>query len=448
MDDSMRLNAYDAEVARSIERASRAVDEQGLVDLLVQLIDIPSRTGEEGTLARSYQQAMNELGLDATYQEVEQGRGNAVGILRGTGGGASLMFNGHFDTSAVGVPEEDFPLVGPAHPDILPIARIEGDVIHGLGAQNMKGALAAAAMAAAAIRRAGVRVPGDILVTGVAGEIEKSPVDGAFRSYCGPHFRGGGVGAEYMLLHGVTADVGICGEPTGAYVSWSNPGYCWFRIQTRGRVAYQAVKESGRSAILEMLKVIPAIENWAPEYSRRHRGDLFDPQVTIGAIESGWPYKPAYLPAICNIYVDVRMTPEQLPQDVRAELDDVLDDLRRRHPGLRVTAEMYMSNRSAASSPDAWIINACKKAFEAIREQPHPARCPPAATNYWGDASVMRKHGIPTAMMGPGGYDTSAAPTDAPFPEYLSRGELVEITNMYIAAALDTCVRSRDVVRS
>jgi succinyl-diaminopimelate desuccinylase len=444
----VRLSEYDADLARAIDRAVAAVDEHALVDLLVALVNIPSRTGEEEAIARFYEHAMRQLGLESAYQEVEQGRGNAIGVLRGAGGGAHLMFNGHFDTSAVGIPEEDFPLVGPSHPDILPVARLEGDVVHGLGAQNMKGALAAAAIAAGAIRRAGVRAPGDVLVTGVAGEIEKSPVDGAFRNYRGAHFRGGGVGADFMLTHGITADVGICGEPTGAYVSWSNPGYCWFRIQTRGRVAYQAVKSLGQSAILEMIKVIEAIEDWAPEYSRRHQSDLFEPQVTVGAIESGWPYKPAYSPAICNIYVDVRMSPDQQPRDVAIELEDMLEQVRRRYTGLEVTAEMYMSNRSAATAPDAWIITHCKKAFEAIREEPHPDRCPPAATNFWGDASVMRKHGIPTAMMGPGGYDTSGAGSDAPFPEYLSRRDLVEITHMYIAVALETCFGSRAVVRS
>jgi acetylornithine deacetylase/succinyl-diaminopimelate desuccinylase-like protein len=444
----MQLTGYDASTARLIEQAVAAIDEQALVDLLVHLINIPSRTGDEEPIARAYRHALAELGLNAALQMIEHNRANTVGVLRGTGGGAALMFNGHFDTSATGVPEEDFPLVGPAHPDILAVARIDGDVIHGLGAQNMKGALAAMAMAAGAINRAGLRLPGSLLVTGVAGEIEKSPVDGAFQRYHGRHFRGGGIGAECMLSHGVTADAGICGEPTGGYVSWSNPGYCWFKISTRGRVAYQAVKSSGRSAILDMLAVIQAFERWGPEYSRRHRGDLFEPQATIGAIESGWPYKPSYLPAICNMYVDVRMVPEQVPQDVQVELEQLLDDVRRHNRGLEVTCEMYMSNRSAATSADAWIITACKRAFEAIRQQPHPERCPPAATNFWGDASVMRKHGIPTAMMGPGGYDTSAAPTDAPFPEYVSRAELLESTRMYIAAAIDTCTRAPQVVQA
>ena len=53
-------------------------------------------------MAEYLRDLFGELGLQVTWQEVEEGRPNVVGVLRGTGGGRSLMFNGHMDTSYSG----------------------------------------------------------------------------------------------------------------------------------------------------------------------------------------------------------------------------------------------------------------------------------------------------------------------------------------------------------
>ena len=45
---------------------------------------------------------LEEMGLEVSWHEVEDGRPNVVGRLEGTGGGPSLMFNGHMDTSYSG----------------------------------------------------------------------------------------------------------------------------------------------------------------------------------------------------------------------------------------------------------------------------------------------------------------------------------------------------------
>ena len=71
------------------------------------------------------------------------------------------------------------------------------------------------------IRDAGLEVPGEIVMAGVVGEIEKGPVD----EWQGKRYRGGGAGARFMLNHGVTADFCINGEPTGLRLQTGNAGY-------------------------------------------------------------------------------------------------------------------------------------------------------------------------------------------------------------------------------
>src|ERR1051325_11970639 len=78
------------------------VDADRLVATASSLIDIHSFTGDEEAMARRMVELYEELGLDVQWQQVEDGRANALGTRRGTGGGAALMFNGHMDTSYSG----------------------------------------------------------------------------------------------------------------------------------------------------------------------------------------------------------------------------------------------------------------------------------------------------------------------------------------------------------
>ena len=79
-----------------------AVDEDFLVQTTMELVDIPSPTGYEEAAARYMHAKYEEAGLEAHLQKVAEGRYNAVGILPEGGGGYSLMFNGHLDTSYSG----------------------------------------------------------------------------------------------------------------------------------------------------------------------------------------------------------------------------------------------------------------------------------------------------------------------------------------------------------
>ena len=75
------------------------ISEERVVNLTRSLVDIPSATGEERRVAEFLVGYMKEIGLEAKLQEIVEGRANAIGVLKGTGGGPTLMFNGHLDTS-------------------------------------------------------------------------------------------------------------------------------------------------------------------------------------------------------------------------------------------------------------------------------------------------------------------------------------------------------------
>src|SRR5437016_7663199 len=124
------------------QRVLAEIDRNELGELGRALTDIPSPTGQEQALAEFILSWFAANGMKPIRREVEAGRPNAVGILKGSGGGLSLMFNGHMDTSYTGT-EEDRRMVADLEPAEALQGRIVGDKLTGPGIANMKGGLAA-----------------------------------------------------------------------------------------------------------------------------------------------------------------------------------------------------------------------------------------------------------------------------------------------------------------
>ena len=119
------------------------VDESSLVKLLKDMVRIdsvnlslvPGAAGET-EMAEYCADCMRGLGMETTVYAVEPGRPNAVGVLKGGGGGRTLLLNGHTDT--VGV---DYMAIDPFQPEV------KDGKLYGRGAYDMKGGLAASARA-------------------------------------------------------------------------------------------------------------------------------------------------------------------------------------------------------------------------------------------------------------------------------------------------------------
>ena len=82
--------------------ADLRIDPDRLVDWASRAIGIPSFTGSEEAMAELMRETFLDMGLQVQWQQVEDGRANVLGTRAGTGGGPSLMFNGHMDTSYSG----------------------------------------------------------------------------------------------------------------------------------------------------------------------------------------------------------------------------------------------------------------------------------------------------------------------------------------------------------
>ncbi len=413
------------------------VDRAELSRMLLDLVEIPSPTGSEEQVARYVGERFAGLGMEVKYQEMEPGRPNVIATLRGTGGGPSLMFNGHMDTSTV-ASDPGLRL----QPGLQSSGIIEDEWIHGPGASNMKAAFPAYYGAIKALQQSGIKLKGDLVVAGVVGEIEKAPID----QYQGPAYRGGGSGTRWLVMEGGTSDVAIIGEPTGLRVQPGNTGYLFVKISTYGVVQHTWSKELGIDAIAKMRKVIERLEAWEPEYQARHPHPLMKPRIGIGAIQGGMPYKPSLVPApFCYLYMHVTMVPRQSIEGVKEEIRAILDDLAREDPEFKADVEVYLSRNGYELSLDHPLIKTVEQAHRAVFDA-EPIYPEPYRYSVSADTSTYDEYGIPAMTYGPGGVNRQRQYSmyDPQLGEILSVTNMVECAKVYALAAADLCGRDRE----
>jgi acetylornithine deacetylase/succinyl-diaminopimelate desuccinylase-like protein len=249
--------------ARRCCRISVEIDSDRLVALAVDLVSISSPTGDEQAMGERVRDELAGMGLQVQWQEVEEGRPNVVGILEGAGGGKSLMFNGHMDTSYSGREQWLAGIRG-----FQPEGFVHDGKIYGLGISNMKGALACYIEAVRALQGAGVRLRGDVMIACVAGEIEKTQWS---PDYVGKEYRGYAAGSRHLAAHGAVTDMCILGEPTEQKIVLGHYGAIWMRISTSGPFIHTAFSEGRRdeTSIVRMRDVLDAVLEFAPEWEER-----------------------------------------------------------------------------------------------------------------------------------------------------------------------------------
>jgi acetylornithine deacetylase len=415
--------------------AAKNLDGQKLVQDALDLVNVDSPTGREGEVGELYASKLRALGMKVTLQEVEQGRYNVLATLSGgKPDGATLMFNGHLDTSFAASEDLDIlKSISPVYRPGPPWGRVEGDWLYGMGAFNMKSALAAYAAAVRAIQDSGEgNLPGGIVIAGVVGEIEKTQVD----QYRGPQYRGYGHGTAYLVSHGGTADVAILGEPTGLRLMCAHGGSCWIKISLKGSLVHTGHSASVANVIQQMNRIVSALEQWVPDYQSRYKFMGVNPTVNIGSIEGGWPWRASRTPGFCNLYIDVRFPPRFHPLDIRQEVQKLLDDVASRH-GIKADMEIYVTDEWSEVSQDEYVANSIKNAHQQVF-----AKQPDVVYFSWSsDANILTRHGIVAVNYGPSGGPGKETRGTMYIPN------LTDCARVYTISALDICSKTRKQVR-
>ena len=329
------------------------VDGDRLVEWASRAIETPSFTGDEEAMAELMAETFAGMGLRVQWQQVEDGRANVLGIREGTGGGPTLMFNGHTDTSYSG--REPW-LAGV--PGFQPSAFVEDGRLYGLGISNMKGALACYVEALRALAEADVRLAGDVMVAAVCGEIEKSQ-HGEAR---GAQYRGYATGSRHLVSHGGVADMCILGEPTESKLVIGHFGSLWLRISTTGHFVHTAFTEGKRdlNAILRLRDVLDAVVEWIPSWeddpANAYRGAKAI--VNVGAVQGGFGWRVSRTPHRADLFLDVRVPPTKPMALARREVLDMVRGLAERFPEHGVEPEVYVTAPGAEIAEDHPLVGA------------------------------------------------------------------------------------------
>jgi acetylornithine deacetylase/succinyl-diaminopimelate desuccinylase-like protein len=401
------------------------IDRDRLVAWASEAISIPSFTGSEEELARFVQRTFEELRLQVQWQQVEEGRANVLGTWAGAGGGRSLMFNGHLDTSYSG--REPWL----AHvPGFQPEPFVREGRLYGLGISNMKGALACYVEAVRALQDAGVRLSGDLLVAAVCGEIEKTQYGDAQ----GAEFRGYATGTRHLVTHGGLADMCILGEPTEAKVVLGHFGSLWLRISTRGNFIHTAFSEGKRdqNSILRMREVLDAVLEWIPSWeddpANAYRGAKAI--VNVGALQGGFGWRVSRTPHRTDLFLDVRVPPTKPMPVARGEVLAMVRGLAERFPDHEVEGEVYVTAPGAEIAEDHPLVSAIDESHAEVFGAP-PKR---DVTRWFSDASALTRYGVPTVN-----YGTSTGLLDTEYGENLDIDGLVKMAHVYALAAQRVC---------
>jgi acetylornithine deacetylase len=401
------------------------INRNRLVDWASRAIGTPSFTGSEEAMAELMRETFLGMGLQVQWQQVEDGRANVLGTQPGAGGGPSLMFNGHMDTSYSG--REPWL----AHvPGFQPSAFVEDGRLYGLGISNMKGALACYVEALRALADAGVRLRGDVMIAAVSGEIEKAQYGEAQ----GAEYRGYATGSRHLVSHGGVADMCIPGEPTESKVVLGHFGSLWLRISTRGPFVHTAFSEGKleENSIVRMRDVLDAVLEWMPTWetdpANAYRGA--HAIVNVGALQGGFGWRVSRTPHRADLFLDVRVPPTKEMTLARTQVLELVRGLAERFPEHGIEGEVYVTAPGAEIAEDHALVGA----IEAAHAEVYGAQPGRDVTRWFSDASVLTRYGVATVN-----YGTSSGLLDTVKGENLEIEGLVKTADVYARAATKVC---------
>ncbi|WP_165445401.1 M20 family metallopeptidase [Bacilliculturomica massiliensis] len=361
------------------EKLKPLIDREELAEMTGDLVRIPSYAGiknQETEVARYIKSIFDREGIECRLDEVQDGRCNVTARMIGTGGGKTLLFNGHMDTVEPNGMEKAF------EPEIR-----DGN-LYGRGAADMKGPLAAMIGAMLALKRAGIQLKGDVIFTGVLDEEHNS------------------IGTIDLIEKGIKADGAIVGEPTGLQVCTAHRGLEWYRFQFIGKTVHGGRQKEGINAIAKAVRFINALEEeLIPKIYARKHPLLEEATLNYGVIHGGTQLST--VAGECNLYVDRRFLPGENYEEVEGEFREILHRLEREDKDFKcimsVTEESAMKegyvHKAMEISADHPLVQAVRQAVKSAVEQDAVMSFFPA----WTDGGLLSNYaGIPTVVIGPG----------------------------------------------
>lgn len=365
--------------------------------LLRKLVQEGSVRGQESSAQAVVIEKCRELGLALDIWEIEGealrkhpkfycdrisfvGSPNVVGVLKGKGGGKSLILNSHIDVVPEGDIEkwEEDPFSG----------MIKNGKLFGRGSTDMKGGTAALLLALEAVRANQIELKGDVIFESVIEE------------------ESGGAGTLACLLRGYTADAAIIPEPTNMKFFPKQQGSMWFRITVHGKSAHGGTRYEGISAIDKAYLVIQQIHKLEKKRNQSIKDPLYEKikipiPINLGKIISGsWP---SSVPDLAIIEGRMGVSPNETMENAERELEEAVTELKtidswflEHPPTIEWFGGRWLPGALELKHP---FINEISSSYQAVMNQKAVIEASP-----WGtDGGILSQVGqIPVLVFGPG----------------------------------------------
>jgi acetylornithine deacetylase len=332
---------------------------------------VPGSAGENA-IAHFMADWLRSANLAVHLDEVQPNRPNVIAIAKGSGGGKTLLLNGHIDT--VGI-------AGMAHPHI---PRIEANKLYGRGAYDMKCGVAACMLAIAEAKK--LNLHGDVIFTGVMDE----------------EYAGAGtidVAKKYK------AHAAIVAEPTEMQLVVAHKGFAWFEVETHGVAAHGSRPDLGVDAITKMGQVLVALDdlntqllNQSTKHLLLNTGSLHASLITGGQELSSYPDR-------CVLQIERRTLPGETPDIAETQIRNILQQLAAQDPQFKYALRRGVHRAPMETSETNPIASLIKQHAQAVAQ--HPTRV--IGAPYWTDAASLSEAGIPAVLFGPSGAGAHAA---------------------------------------
>jgi acetylornithine deacetylase len=376
------------------------VDTVRVLEIEQALLRIPSSAFQEHQIADHLAERMNDIGLDVSMMDVVNSYDPTVvsrqpmGILRGTGGGPSLMLNGHMDPG-VEMPGWSVDPYG---------AKFEDGWVWGMGAHDDKGGIAAAFCGVEAIIRSGTRLQGDVLLCPVVAH------------------KHGGAGTRALLGSGIRADLCINMEHSNNTIANVCVGIVMVRVLVEAPELFFRYSAEAKAQywnpieqLCEIIRRIgPSLDpipegswmNFTPHPDLpgfpTHTFDTFHKEHYYQKNHTGLHSKQA------ELLLQFRTVPGQTLDSVRADVATLLEGIRRDHPAFNYTFELPAKGTEEGWCQQPMACPADHSLVAALAAGQELASGAPAIVGGWGrlgnvgDGNIIAACGIPTVQYGPG----------------------------------------------
>lgn len=436
-DDQLKkavLDAVDALTPRLVQSVSDAVRIPS-VNPKYPGQDYDRLVGAESDVSALVADLHREAGAETEMVTAERRRDNACGRIRGTGGGRTLVLNGHVDVVPALQPDL---WTGPTFS-----GQITDDAVLGRGATDMKGGTVAAAYAALALAKADVRLRGDLILQAVVGE------------EVGDHE----AGTSAVLDAGYGGDAVLVCEPTNAtdgppHLSTSAPGLLWFSLTLKGRTAHVGWRGRtihptldgaalGVNTIDKYWVIYQALRDLENMWAERDRHPLFAPghfcimPGVLNANPKGIDV-PFFLADTLTVDYCVLHHPDRSNGEVRAEIEETVRQACRRDVWLRENEPEFdwKLDWPAYTTPSGHGLEASVSSAHAEILGGVEVGAGPTKSGMFGvcDITWTAAQGIDGVIYGPGVGKTAHAED-----EYVPIHQLVTAVKTYALTALDYC---------